>query len=341
MAPGRVTGSKRNRRVAIPVPNQLQARSCGLQQASGAASTSGGGRQTHACRHACAIRTVIRYRNGVLNGKGASLPDGYMEDLATDRIYRLMIGAARAAFEQHEILDDAGLPIRHTPELIQRIVRRRAGPVVAYRDNFESIPGCAESAAPRRQGSRCCSNATRWRNHQPVNAVGGQIFHVAIEQARAFPVEHSIAVANAVRIAARVPGKRCLPAPAGSGRSSGCLLESTGRAWRLVGYREYATRRFRFDRVTRQRHPSASGSFFLVFCERFQRARVSSASSRLDRAAVIPRWPASRACGRFRNRCANLEEGHVCGWCCGRAAPTRDFEIEMDQAGHVIPAAEI
>jgi malate synthase len=38
-----------------------------------------------------AIRTVIRYRNGVLSGKGASLLDGYMEDLATDRIYRLMI----------------------------------------------------------------------------------------------------------------------------------------------------------------------------------------------------------------------------------------------------------
>jgi malate synthase len=33
---------------------------------------------------------VIRYRNGVLEGRGASLLDGYMEDLATDRIYRLM-----------------------------------------------------------------------------------------------------------------------------------------------------------------------------------------------------------------------------------------------------------
>jgi malate synthase len=38
-----------------------------------------------------AIRTVIRYRHGVLSGKGASLLDGYMEDLATDRIYRLML----------------------------------------------------------------------------------------------------------------------------------------------------------------------------------------------------------------------------------------------------------
>src|SRR5581483_864074 len=38
-----------------------------------------------------AVRTVIRYRQGVLEGRGASLLDGYMEDLATDRIYRLMI----------------------------------------------------------------------------------------------------------------------------------------------------------------------------------------------------------------------------------------------------------
>jgi malate synthase len=38
-----------------------------------------------------AVRTVIRYRHGVIEGRGASLLDGYMEDLATDRIYRLMI----------------------------------------------------------------------------------------------------------------------------------------------------------------------------------------------------------------------------------------------------------
>jgi len=38
-----------------------------------------------------AVRTVIRYRHGYLTGLGASLLDGYMEDLATDRIYRLMI----------------------------------------------------------------------------------------------------------------------------------------------------------------------------------------------------------------------------------------------------------
>lgn len=38
-----------------------------------------------------AIKSSIRYRCGVLRGKGATLLDGFMEDLATDRIYRLMI----------------------------------------------------------------------------------------------------------------------------------------------------------------------------------------------------------------------------------------------------------
>ena len=36
-------------------------------------------------------KTCIQYRQGVLNGKGAKLINGYMEDLATDRINRIMI----------------------------------------------------------------------------------------------------------------------------------------------------------------------------------------------------------------------------------------------------------
>jgi len=65
-----------------------------------------------------AVRTVIRYRNGVLNGRGASLLDGYMEDLATDRIYRLMIAQRMQHSAQIPILDDQGQPIAHSRELI-------------------------------------------------------------------------------------------------------------------------------------------------------------------------------------------------------------------------------
>jgi malate synthase len=66
-----------------------------------------------------AARTVIRYRNGVLNGKGASLLDGYMEDLATDRIYRLMI--AQRVRHQTQVPGDDGDAVEHTRKLMTRI----------------------------------------------------------------------------------------------------------------------------------------------------------------------------------------------------------------------------
>jgi malate synthase len=66
-----------------------------------------------------AVRTVIRYRNGVLNGRGASLLDGYMEDLATDRIYRLMI--AQRMLHKVKVRDDKGQSVEHSAELVTRI----------------------------------------------------------------------------------------------------------------------------------------------------------------------------------------------------------------------------
>ena len=66
-----------------------------------------------------AVRTVIRYRNGVLNGKGASLLDGYMEDLATDRIYRLMI--AQRVRHSVKVDGDDVKPMEHNSALITRL----------------------------------------------------------------------------------------------------------------------------------------------------------------------------------------------------------------------------
>jgi malate synthase len=78
-----------------------------------------------------AVRTVIRYRNGVLNGRGASLLDGYMEDLATDRIYRLMIVQRMRHSDAVDILDDAGKPVVHTPKLITRLFDEELEKIVA------------------------------------------------------------------------------------------------------------------------------------------------------------------------------------------------------------------
>jgi malate synthase len=105
----------------FPAPNQLQARPAkpNTRPDLRPLPTAVGKRTLAGTR--AAIRAVIRYRNGVLNGKGASLLDGYMEDLATDRIHRLIIAQRMMHANTAQILDEAGVPIRHTPELIQRL----------------------------------------------------------------------------------------------------------------------------------------------------------------------------------------------------------------------------
>jgi len=103
----------------FPFPNQVKARKPGaLSQPDLRPIPKGVGKITTNGMRA-AIRTVIRYRNGVLNGKGASLLDGYMEDLATDRIYRLMIAQRIRHGDRLELSDDES--VQHTPELISQM----------------------------------------------------------------------------------------------------------------------------------------------------------------------------------------------------------------------------
>src|SRR6266852_4550969 len=121
---GARTGHPDQNEIAVsqfPVPNQLPARPTNANAHPDLRPLpTGVGKRTLAGTRA-AIRTVIRYRNGVLNGKGASLLDGYMEDLATDRIYRLMIAQRMNHSSTVEILDEDGRPVRHTPELIHQL----------------------------------------------------------------------------------------------------------------------------------------------------------------------------------------------------------------------------
>jgi len=121
---GAWTGHPDQNEIAVaqfPAPNQLQKRPEKAEQHPDMRPlpTYVGKRTVPGTR--AAIRTVIRYRNGVLNGKGASLLDGYMEDLATDRIYRLMIAQRMMHSEEVEILDKAGKAVRHTREFITRL----------------------------------------------------------------------------------------------------------------------------------------------------------------------------------------------------------------------------
>ena len=104
---GAWTGHPDQNAIAVaqfPAPNQ------GFKRKPGANATpdllpaiEGVGQKTETGTRA-AVRTVIRYRHGYLNGLGASLLDGFMEDLATNRIYRLMI-AQRIRHGMHSAAD--------------------------------------------------------------------------------------------------------------------------------------------------------------------------------------------------------------------------------------------
>ncbi|MGH9702851.1 MAG: hypothetical protein ACRD4K_05710 [Candidatus Acidiferrales bacterium] len=119
---GAWTGHPDQNEIAVaqfPAPNQLLARPANfMAHPDLRPSPAGIGKITLEGTRA-AVRTVIRYRQGVLSGKGASLLDGYMEDLATDRIYRLLI--AQRVRPRVIVTDKEGEALIHTPELVTQI----------------------------------------------------------------------------------------------------------------------------------------------------------------------------------------------------------------------------
>lgn len=121
---GAWTGHPDQNAIAVaqfPAPNQLSARPPRAERYPNLRPHPNGAGQRTVGGTRAAVRTVIRYRNGVLHGKGASLLDGYMEDLATDRIYRLMLAQRMDHADGVHILGDDGAPVRHTREFVRRI----------------------------------------------------------------------------------------------------------------------------------------------------------------------------------------------------------------------------
>src|SRR5947199_1320726 len=118
---GAWTGHPDQNQIAIeqfPFPNQLKMRAPHSERYPNLRpALNGVGKKTIAGTRA-AVRTIIRYRDGVLHGKGASLLDGYMEDLATDRIYRLMIAQR---MRHGGVMDESGDEIPHTAQFVHRL----------------------------------------------------------------------------------------------------------------------------------------------------------------------------------------------------------------------------
>jgi malate synthase len=121
---GAWTGHPDQNQIAIdqfPYPNQLGKRRPNAERYPDLRPAPAGVGQRTLTGTRAAIRTVIRYRNGVLNGKGASLLDGYMEDLATDRIYRLMIAQRMKHSDRVAVRDESGRAQRHSAEFVSKL----------------------------------------------------------------------------------------------------------------------------------------------------------------------------------------------------------------------------
>jgi malate synthase len=121
---GAWTGHPDQNQIAVtqfPFPNQLHARPANRDSRPDLRPVAAGVGARSLTGTRAAVRTVIRYRQGVLAGRGASLLDGYMEDLATDRIYRLMIAQRMRHRDTVGIVDDTGHAVPHTPERITQL----------------------------------------------------------------------------------------------------------------------------------------------------------------------------------------------------------------------------
>lgn len=115
---GAWTGHPDQNAIAVrqfPEPNQLGARRANVERYPDLRPKPARVGHVTIAGTRAAVRCVIGYRHGVLNGRGASLLDGYMEDLATDRIYRLMI----AQRVMHGVIAEDGT--KHTAALVSQI----------------------------------------------------------------------------------------------------------------------------------------------------------------------------------------------------------------------------
>jgi len=131
---GAWTGHPDQNAIAVaqfPEPNQVGRLPEGVERHPDLRAVPAGvGARTLAGTRA-AVRTVIRYRNGVLNGRGASLLDGYMEDLATDRIYRVMLAQRVRHRDRVRIEDGRGGSVTHDPAFLARVFDEELARLVA------------------------------------------------------------------------------------------------------------------------------------------------------------------------------------------------------------------
>jgi malate synthase len=158
---GAWTGHPDQNAIAVaqfPVPNQGGARPPGVERYPDLRPVPAGVGFRSLQGTRAAARTAIRYRNGVINGKGASLLDGYMEDLATDRIYRLMIAQRMVHRDAVAIQDGATASASHTPEFVSRLFDEELARLVESPTPGRDLGDAGTMAEARRRSEELIKN---------------------------------------------------------------------------------------------------------------------------------------------------------------------------------------
>ncbi|HEV2105625.1 MAG TPA: malate synthase A [Candidatus Eisenbacteria bacterium] len=151
---GAWTGHPDQNAIAVeqfPAPNQLARRPEGIERYPDLRPVPRGVGRRSVDGTRAAARTVIRYRNGVVNGRGASLLDGYMEDLATDRIYRLMLAQRVRHRDAVAIPGGDGAPVLHDPAFLARCLDEALAALTADLPSGRDAGDAATLAEARRQ----------------------------------------------------------------------------------------------------------------------------------------------------------------------------------------------
>jgi malate synthase len=134
---GAWTGHPDQNAIAVaqfPAPNQIARRIAGIDRYPDLRPAPAPDSPRTVAGSRAAARTSIRYRRGVLEGRGASLLDGYMEDLATDRIYRLMLAQRVRHRGAVAVIDEHGVECPHTREFLGRLFEGEMAQLAASGD---------------------------------------------------------------------------------------------------------------------------------------------------------------------------------------------------------------
>ncbi len=172
------------------------------------------------------------------------------------------------------------------------------------------------------------------RNHQPVNAIGGQIFHVAVQQARAPAVQYAVTVADYGANRCTRAHQRALPDARWQRAQVGMRIGILRAGFELIRSRELRDRDFVLVGMAGPRAIHQAGRLILFVLGKDRkgpRIELRIVAARIKRGHAADGQHAVFVADLRHQRAQILEKGHVVrNGVAIRQNPFRVFQVEVD-----------